>query len=129
MSQGNNIGWGAIYTRSYWGNGVKDNTISWGKYYREDATDTELVSRFVSRVEADGATVSSSKAVAVAPAPARSLGQLPASRSAWILELARSMLAMEVETMASASLVKFHTAQLETLDSEAQKTSSLTGWL
>ena len=57
MSQGNNIGWGAIYTRSYWGNGVKDNTISWGKYYREDATDTELINRFVSRVEADGGVV------------------------------------------------------------------------
>ena len=59
MSQGNNIGWGAIYSRSYWGNGVEDNTISWGIAYRESAGDSTLVDRYVSRVEADGGVVES----------------------------------------------------------------------
>ena len=58
MSQGNNIGWGKIYEASYWGNGVVDNTISWGIAYLESAKgNSELVDRFVLRVETDGGVV------------------------------------------------------------------------
>lgn len=63
MSQGNNIGWGAIYSRSYWGNGVEDNTISWGKIYADEAGYSTLVDRYVLRVEADGGVVEAERCV------------------------------------------------------------------
>ena len=59
MSQGNNIGWGAIYSSSYWGNGVEDNTISWGKIYADEAGYSTITDRYVLRVEADGGVVES----------------------------------------------------------------------
>ena len=56
----NNINWGKIYESTYWGN--TNNNISWGKVYANLASIVpELVSEFVSRVEADGGSVESTE--------------------------------------------------------------------
>ena len=56
MATKNKIGWGNIYLRSYWGNGVETNSIYWGSMYRYDADYREVTSRFEDRVIADGGT-------------------------------------------------------------------------
>ena len=53
----NTINWGKIYESTWWGIGVNSNTISWGKSYEELAGFSELVQRFVSRVETDSGVV------------------------------------------------------------------------
>lgn len=55
----NSISWGKIYETTWWGIGVNSNTISWGKIYGDLAGFSEIVQRFVSRVEADGGIVES----------------------------------------------------------------------
>ncbi|MCP4486598.1 MAG: hypothetical protein GY820_04655 [Gammaproteobacteria bacterium] len=57
------INWGKIYEYTWWGIGVNSNTISWGKSYEELAGFSELVQRFVLRVEADGGVVESENCV------------------------------------------------------------------
>lgn len=51
----NSIGWGNIYRQSHWGNGVVDNTISWGKEQKFEA----LSVGYVERVKTDGGVIES----------------------------------------------------------------------
>jgi hypothetical protein len=53
--------WGKIYESTYWGNGVTDNSINWGKSYADLAGDEigEIVDAFVLRVETDLGSVES----------------------------------------------------------------------
>ena len=59
----NTINWGKIYESTWWGIGVNSNTISWGKSYEELAGFSELVQRFVLRVETDSGVVESENCV------------------------------------------------------------------
>ena len=55
-----------IYSRSWWGRGVCDNTVGWGIIYKPYAGCGTLTSLFIERVTADGGIVESPQCIAAA---------------------------------------------------------------
>jgi len=62
----NSISWGKVYESTWFGIGVTSNSISWGKVYEDLAGFSELIQRFVDRVEADGGIVESENCISEA---------------------------------------------------------------
>jgi len=49
-----------IYSKSWWGSGVCNNTVGWGLVYKPYAgCESQITTDFVARVTADGGTIES----------------------------------------------------------------------